>query len=99
MTSIPHQVKAFDASNSRENLQSELHTRIFGEGTLLSNIYNGYIFADCWFPDKILPIDLNTELLTALVGLDGQLLYDFLTRQWDVQYLLPILHKVGGSQG
>jgi hypothetical protein len=98
-SSIPRQVKAFDASSIRENLQSELHTSIFNEGMLPSNIYNSDIIADCWFPDKILPVVLNTKLLTVLVGLDGQPLYDLSTRQWDAWYLPPILHKVGGSQG
>jgi hypothetical protein len=95
MSSILHQVKAFNTSSISENLQLELHTSIFDKGTLLSNIYNGDIIADCWFPNKVLLVVPITQLLTTLVGLDGQPLYDSSTRQRDVQYLPPILHKVG----
>jgi len=81
------------------NLHSELGTSIFDEDMLRRNIYDGDIIADCWFPDKILPVIPNNELLTTLIGPDGQLLYDLLTKQWNVRFLLLILRKVAGSEG
>ncbi|KAI6015976.1 hypothetical protein EDC04DRAFT_2608618 [Pisolithus marmoratus] len=75
--SVPQNVKAFDAWSLKEDFHSELHTSIFDKGTLPSTKYNREIIADCWFPDKILPVVPNAELLTMLMGPNGKPLYDF----------------------
>ncbi|KAI6000253.1 hypothetical protein EDC04DRAFT_2908828 [Pisolithus marmoratus] len=98
-SSVPWNVKAFDTLSLKEDFHSELHTSIFDEGMLLSTKYNGDIIADCWFPDKILLVVPNAELLIMLMGPDGKLLYDLSEKQWNVSYLPPIMHgKLLGLQ-
>ena len=97
-SSVPRNVQNFDASALKESFHSELGTSIFNEALLLPDHYNGDIIADCWFPDKILPVVPNAELLNALTGPDGKPLYDSSTKLWDRRYLPPMLHKVGNQQ-
>ncbi|KAI5985949.1 hypothetical protein EDD15DRAFT_2373606 [Pisolithus albus] len=97
-SSVPRNVKPFDSLSLKEDL-SELQTSIFDEGTLPSTTYNGDIIADCWFPDKILPVVPDARLLSMLMGPDGKPLYDSSTKQWNTSYLPPILHgKPSGLQ-
>ena len=45
------------------------------------------------FPTAFYLVVLNTELLILLTGPDGWPLYDLVTKQWDLCYLLPVLQK------
>ena len=90
--SVPRQVRGFDVPSLKESFHSELSDSIFNEGMLLSS-YDGDIIADCWFPDNILPVVPNTELLITLTGPDRQPLYDSMTKQWDPRYLPLVLQK------
>ncbi|KAG8214275.1 hypothetical protein J3R82DRAFT_9219 [Butyriboletus roseoflavus] len=91
-SSIPRQVKCFEVPKLKESFHSELLDSIFDEGAL-PDTYHGDIIADCWFPDSILPLVPDANLLAVLTGPDGRLLYDSLTKQWAPQYLPPILHR------
>ena len=93
MSSVPRHVQNFDIPTLKESFHSELSLSIFNEGKLPSS-YEGDIIADCWFPDRILPVVPNAKLLNVLTGPDGQPLYDSLTKQWDRRYLPPMLHKM-----
>jgi len=84
--------RGFDVPSLKESFHSELSDSIFDEGALPGS-YDGDIIADCWFPDNILPVVPNTESLIALMGPDGQPLYDSSTKQWDPRYLPPVLQK------
>ncbi|KAI5984468.1 hypothetical protein EDD15DRAFT_2375270 [Pisolithus albus] len=98
-SSVPQNVKPFDSLSLKEDLHSELQTSIFDEGMLPSTTYNGDIIADCWFPDKILPVVPDARLLSMLMGPDGKPLYDSSTKQWNTSYLPPILRsKPSGLQ-
>lgn len=90
--SIPRQVRGFDLASLRESFQSELLDSIFDEEKLAKS-YNGDIIADCWFPDSIIPLVPNAELLNELRGPDEEPLYDSSTKQWAPQYLPPVLQK------
>ena len=94
-SSVPRHVQNFGLPALKQSFHSELGTSIFDEGTLPPSLYEGDIISDCWFPDKILPVVPSIELLNALTGPDGQPLYDSSTKQWNTQYLPPVLHKVG----
>ena len=97
-SSIPHSVKNFDIPALKESFHLELRVSIFDEAMLHSSRYDGDIIADCWFPDAILPVSPNAELLAVLTGPDGQPLYDSSTKQWNAQYLPPMLHKEGSQR-
>ena len=92
-SSVPRNVQKFDLPALKESFHSELGVNNFDEGALPPGLYNGDIIADSWFPDKILPVVPNAELLNSLTGSDGQPLYDSSTGQWNTQYLPPMLHK------
>ena len=96
-SSVPHNVQNFDIPALKESFHSELGASIFDENTLPPSLYQGDIIADCWFPDRVLPVVPSAELLDALTGPDGQPLYDSSTKQWDGRYLPPMLHKVGNQ--
>ena len=91
-SSVPCQVKGFDVQSLRESFHSELGDSIFDEGTLPSS-YHGDIIAESWFPDHILLVVPNTELLTLLTGPDRQPLYDSVMKQWNLHYLPPVLWR------
>ena len=97
-SSVPRNVKNFDLPALKESFHSELGPSIFDKDTLPQSLYQGDIIADCWFPDEVLPVVPNTELLSALTGPDRQPLYDSSTKEWALQHLPPILHKVASRR-